>query len=221
MFPEGTPFDLRMHVFRIPVRVIPTFWLVAALLGWNPDRLDLVMIWVGCMFVSILIHELGHALTAEAFGYETDITLFHFGGFARFDPGFHLPPYRSFLITLAGPSAGFALAAVTFAVMVGLDLSRQTLHEYMAAAMYNLLWINIVWGVFNLLPLLPLDGGKLMEATLGLLGVRAATDWALKISVVVGALCAFGAFSRGITGMGLFLAFMTIQNVQLLQARRW
>jgi stage IV sporulation protein FB len=221
MFPEGTPFDLRMHVFRIPVRVIPTFWLVAALLGWDPDRLDLVMIWVGCMFVSILVHELGHALTAEAFGYESEITLFHFGGFARFDPGFHFPPYRSFLITLAGPSAGFLLAALTFAATLALRASAQPVNEYVKAAILNLMWINIVWGLFNLLPLLPLDGGKLMEAAFGLLGVRAATDWSLRISIAVGALCAWAAFSLGMTGMGLFLAFMTIQNVQMLQARRW
>ena len=61
MFTEGTPFDLRMHIVRIPVRVIPTFWLVAAYLGWNPDRLDLVGVWMLCMFFSILVHEIGRA----------------------------------------------------------------------------------------------------------------------------------------------------------------
>jgi stage IV sporulation protein FB len=218
---EGTPFDLRMHLVRIPVRVIPTFWLVAALLGWDPERFDLVAIWMLCMFVSILVHELGHALTAEAFGYETEITLYHFGGFARFNPGYDFPPIRSFLITLAGPFAGFALAGLTFAVMVGLELAEVPENEYARAAVGNLLYINIVWGLFNLLPLLPMDGGKLMEATFGLFGVRRALDWALKISVVTGALCALAAFQFGMQTMGIWLALMTVENVQHIQAQRW
>jgi len=221
MFGEGTPFDLRMHVVRIPVRVIPTFWLVAAYLGWNPDRLDLVGVWMLCMFFSILIHELGHALTAEAFGYETDITLWHFGGFARFNPGFHFPPYQSFLITLAGPFAGFALAALTFLVWLGLEFQGMADNEFVSTAIMDLLYINIFWGLFNLLPVIPLDGGRLLEATLGLCGVRAATDWALKVSLVVGALTAYGCFQIGLAGMGILLALMALESFQHLQARRW
>jgi Zn-dependent protease len=210
-----------MHIVRIPVRVIPTFWLVAALLGWNPDRFDLMAIWMVCMFFSILVHELGHALTAEAFGYETDITLYHFGGFARFNPGYHFPPGRSFLITLAGPSAGFALAALTFVVWHLIYRTEWGRNEFVDEAIGDLLWINIVWGIFNLLPLLPLDGGKLLEATFGLCGVRGATDWALKVSVATGALATIGAFQIGMQGVAIFLALMTVQNVQMLQGPRW
>jgi Zn-dependent protease len=221
MFGEGTPFDLRMHIVRIPVRVLPTFWVVAALLGWDPNRLDLVAVWMACMFFSILVHELGHALTAEAFGYQADITLYHFGGYARFDPGWHFPPHHSFLITLAGPFAGFALAALTFAVWIGFGHTEWARHQYAVAAFGDLLWINIVWGLFNLLPLLPLDGGKLLEATLGICGVRSAIDWTLKVSVVTGALAAFAAFHFQMTGMALFLGLMTVENIQQIQARRW
>jgi stage IV sporulation protein FB len=221
MFGEGTPFDLRMHIVRIPVKVIPTFWVVAALLGWDPDRMDLVAIWMACMFFSILIHELGHALTAEAFGYEADITLYHFGGFARFDPGYDFPPHKSFLITLAGPFAGFALAGLTFAVWWGIARTEWGRHEYADSAIWNLLWINIVWGVFNLLPLLPLDGGKLLEATLGIFGVRSAIEWTLKVSVLTGVLAALAAYQFHMMGVALFLGLMTVENIQQIQARRW
>jgi Zn-dependent protease len=210
-----------MHVVRIPVRVIPTFWLVAAYLGWNPDRLDLVGVWVLCMFVSILVHELGHALTAEAFGYPSDITLYHFGGFARFNPGYRFPPYQSFLITLAGPFAGFGLAAVTFAAWMGLEAGQVAANEFIGQAIMDLLYINIAWGILNLLPVLPLDGGRLMEATLGLCGVRRATDWALKVSLVTGGLLALAAFQLHMTWMGLMFALMAMDSLQQIQARRW
>src|SRR5262245_21070979 len=86
MFGEGTPFDLQMTLVRIPIRVIPTFWLMAMVLGWDPDRLDLVFLWAMCVFGSVLFHELGHALTAAAFGYDPHIVLYHFGGYAAFFP---------------------------------------------------------------------------------------------------------------------------------------
>ena len=111
-----TPLDLVFWLGRIPVRVIPTFWLMAFLLGRFQEGLDLVFIWMLCVFFSILIHELGHALVAEAFGYESEIVLHHFGGEARFNPGYRLPASRSLLISLAGPCAQLAFAAVLVVV---------------------------------------------------------------------------------------------------------
>ena len=60
-----TPFDLNFSLFGIPVRIHPFFWLVAILTGWNPYLPKLIVIWVACFFVSILVHEMGHALTAK------------------------------------------------------------------------------------------------------------------------------------------------------------
>lgn len=118
-----TPLDLVFWLGRIPVRVIPTFWLMAFLLGRFQEGLDLVFIWMLCVFFSILIHELGHALVAEAFGYESEIVLHHFGGEARFNPGYRLPASRSLLISLAGPCAQLAFAAVLVVVLIGLTVS--------------------------------------------------------------------------------------------------
>lgn len=57
-----TPYDLRFQLLGMPVRVHPLFWLVAAMLGWRNENIPLVLIWVGCVFVSILVHEYGHGL---------------------------------------------------------------------------------------------------------------------------------------------------------------
>ncbi len=218
---EGTPFDLQFPLGRIPVRVLPTFWLLAVYIRWNPDRPDLMAIWVLCLFFSILIHELGHALVAEGFGYATEITLYHFGGFARFHPGYHFPPYRSLLISLAGPFAQFFLAGLTLAVMVGYTLLEGPKHDYANAAFSDLLWINIAYPILNLFPLLPLDGGQILQALLGMAGLRTAAIWTLRVSILTGVLAAVLMVNLGATGMAIMFGLLVMQNVQDLQARAW
>lgn len=218
---EGTPFDLQFPLGRIPVRVLPTFWIASIYLGWNPDRLDLVMIWVLCVFFSILIHELGHALVAEGFGYPTEIILYHFGGLARFQPGYRFPHYRSLLISLAGPFAQFFLAGITLAVMVGYGFMNMPENEYVDDVFSNLMWINIVYAIINLFPLFPLDGGQVLEAILGMTGVRTARLWALRVSVLTGILGALLMVNLGLTGTAVMFGLLVMMNVQMLQARAW
>jgi hypothetical protein len=104
--PARTPYDLNFSLLGIPVRVHPMFWLVALLLGFrgNPKPQELVL-WVAVVFVSILVHELGHALAARAHGWEPWITLHGFGGLASYRPTRQTPRSR-ILITLAGPAPG-------------------------------------------------------------------------------------------------------------------
>lgn len=222
MFPtEGTPFDLQFPLGRIPVRVLPTFWIATAWLGWNPDRLDLVLIWVLCVFFSILIHELGHALVAEGFGYPTEIMLYHFGGLARFQPGYRFPPYQSLLISLAGPFAQFFLAGLILAAMVGYQLFNQPDHEYVEVVFNDLMWINVGFAIINLFPLFPLDGGQVLEALLGMAGVRTARLWALRVSILTGILGAVLMVNLHMTSVAVMFGLIVMMNVQELQARSW
>ncbi|HUQ69576.1 MAG TPA: site-2 protease family protein [Planctomycetaceae bacterium] len=226
MFGEGTPFDLQLHLVRIPVRVIPTFWLMAAVLGWDPDRLDLVFLWVLCVFGSVLFHELGHALTAAAFGYDPHIVLYHFGGYAAFFPDRELTPLKSLLITLAGPlpqlALGFAVLAGWFA---GYQWAAERLEpryaEYLQNTLTYLCIINIGWALMNLLPVLPLDGGQAMQAVFAGLGLRDPQGWAMKLSVFFGALATAGLYHFGGGTTALLFLMLTVQNVQALQQRRW
>ena len=79
--PAATPFDLNFRLLGIPVRISPWFWVVGLLFNLGPGvDLKFVLIWVGCVFVSILIHELGHGLTAKFFGYRPFIVLHGMGG---------------------------------------------------------------------------------------------------------------------------------------------
>jgi Zn-dependent protease len=226
MFPDATPFDLQFSLFRIPVRVIPTFWIVSALLGWNAERLDLVFVWVLCVFFSILFHELGHALTAAAFGFGPHIVLHHFGGYAAFQPGHRYDAVKSLLITLAGPLPQFMLG-VAFAITLMLTQSwfapklDERTYEYVMVVFQNMIWINVVWSLINLLPVWPLDGGQATRAILEGIGFRDGLGIALKISVGVGALATIGFFQLGLQGSAIMFLLLTMSSIQELQARRW
>jgi hypothetical protein len=90
--PQPTSADWHFEVAGIRIRVSAWFWLAAALLGWNACRsmaggdqrllLQMLGIWIGVVFVSILVHEMGHALAYRAFGQGAHIVLYHFGGLA-------------------------------------------------------------------------------------------------------------------------------------------
>lgn len=226
MFGEGTPFDLQMHLFRIPIRVIPTFWIMAAVLGWDPERLDLVFLWVMCVFGSVLFHELGHALIAEAFGYQPHIVLHHFGGYAAFQPGRDWSPFRSLMITLAGPLPQFCLGTVVFVAtpfllrFLGTRLEGRTI-EYLEFTLWSVVVINVGWSLMNLLPVLPLDGGQATRAILEGIGLRDGHGIAMKVSIGVGALVAAGMFQMGWQMTAMMFLLLTVQNLQELQARRW
>ena len=84
--PPRTPYDLNFHLFGIPVRICPWFWVAAVLLGSRSPGPVSLLIWVAAMLVSILVHELGHAAVLRRFGFPTWITLYGFGGLTGHDP---------------------------------------------------------------------------------------------------------------------------------------
>src|SRR5436309_2919858 len=108
--PRPTPFDLRFRLLGVPVTVHPLFWLGAVVLGIDiARRLDLLLIWVACVFVGVLVHEMGHALAARAFGSgEARIWLLMFGGLAM-GGGRLWARWQRIAFSLAGPAAGFLL----------------------------------------------------------------------------------------------------------------
>jgi Zn-dependent protease len=115
--------------------------------------------WVAVVFVSVLVHELGHAVAGLAFGRKVDIELHGMGGTTRL-AGEPTGPVGQFVVALAGPAAGFLLG--------GMALLAQ---PFAGAGMpgtvvADLVWANLGWGVLNLLPIRPLDGSHALEAAL-------------------------------------------------------
>lgn len=183
---------LRFHLLGFPVQIHWMFWLNTALMGGaldanSPAELRALLAWVAAVLVSILIHELGHALTMRNFGdRRVEITLFAFGGMAQ---GSRMRTrHESFMITAGGPVLQI-LAGL--AVGWGLTLWRPPtlwLHQFMDAFTV----VSLFWALLNLVPVLPLDGGRLCQTVLG----PARHKETLTISLVCAVVLAGLSFER-------------------------
>ena len=154
---------LRFRLFGIPIRVRPSFLLIAALLGFSTGELSRIVAWVVIVFFSILIHELGHALTARGFGSEVQIELNGIGGLTSWTvPAGDFGPGKRALVAAAGSGVG-----VVFGALMWLYVSNTGPYTGMAGfVLTNLIWVNLFWGLLNWLPIRPLDGGHLLESLL-------------------------------------------------------
>lgn len=148
----------------MPVTVRGSFLLIAALIGLvgvgDPAQ---TVAWIVVVFFSILIHELGHALTARGFGSEVAIELNGLGGLTRWSlPHGEITPGRRALIAAAGSATGLA-----FGGLVWLVASQFGPYPRLAAfVLESLIYVNVFWGLLNWLPIRPLDGGHLLESLL-------------------------------------------------------
>ena len=118
--PAETQFDLRWNMFGVPVRVHPMFWLMTAFLGWNltsrDNGLRLLLLWIICVFVSILLHELGHVFVGRFFGSRGHIVLYSFGGLAVGSKAL-ASRWQRIAVSLAGPLVQLLLFGILFAIV--------------------------------------------------------------------------------------------------------
>jgi Zn-dependent protease len=200
---------LTFRILGIPVRLHPSFFIVGLLLSvprsFEPAELLRVGIWLAVVFVSILWHELGHALVARAFGASPTIELGMMGGLTRTGS---LSPGRSLLVSLAGPGAGFVLGGVTWLVSSvvppppGPGLT----------AVYYAIWVNVGWGALNLLPLLPYDGGNVAVVVLDRIVRGRGSTVGRYVSVAVGAVCCALAVRVGWTWAAILAGLAALSS---------
>src|SRR5262245_55219146 len=102
-----------MRIFGIPISVDLSFFMIAVVLGApRLSRPALLAQWVAVVLVGVVVHELGHALVGRVFGLKPRIHLYGMGGLTTWEAGRELSPLRSVAVSLAGPFAGFGLAAL-------------------------------------------------------------------------------------------------------------
>lgn len=177
-----TSLDVRFQIFGIPVRIHPVFWLSSAFLVWNGREPQLIFPGIICVLVSVLVHELGHAIMSRRYGYPSEIVLFFLGGYATSS---RFSTWKSVKVSIAGPAAGFALFLLTdLAFNYMTEYHRQVLIDYPVvwSCFLHLLFMNLMWNVINLIPTLPLDGGNIMQALVSRYGAPRAGEKVKKIS---------------------------------------
>lgn len=144
---------------KITFRLDPLFLVLAFGIGWlNSATIAGIFLWAIVVFVSILVHELGHALTAISFGQSAEVTFMPLGGLTSRQGG-ALSPLKEFIIVLNGPLAGFGLY---FACRFFLGFFETNTTSPIAYMLLIGTYVNLIWTILNLLPILPLDGGKLL-----------------------------------------------------------
>ncbi len=242
--PPPTRFDLHFSIAGIPIRVHPVFWVIAILFGSASGSLLDLLIWVLAVFVSILIHELGHAFMMRAYGQPSSILLYHGGGLTIPEPagwggrgaGVSLSPGQEIMISLAGPFTGFlftvlliggsaagggtVMAGYLFGVLpfpvVRLPAGGQILNNVVA----TLIWINLLWGLINLLPVFPLDGGQVSRNLLFKLDPLNGVNRSIRISMITGIVFALiGLILFGSIYIALLFGFLAFQSYMMLRNR--
>jgi len=194
------------------VRIHPTFWLTAFLLGMGRAALVATLVgWLLVVLVSILAHELGHAVVAARWGVVYRITLHGAGGETTWRPLARIGAWQHVAVSLAGPVAGFGLALAGWLLQGMLSSSGPWL---LALAANDLVRVNVAWGLFNLLPIAPLDGGQALRTWLGdRWGERG--EWAAAGIGLVAALAGLvAALLAGQTWAALVLGIYGIHNGQ-------
>ncbi|MBN2116819.1 MAG: hypothetical protein JW730_09620 [Anaerolineales bacterium] len=239
-----TRYDLRFSIAGTPIRVHPSFWLIAIVFGVSGDIL-LLPIWVLVVFVAILIHEWGHALAFRRHGQRSEILLYMMGGLTIPEPVYwgsgvgnaSLTANQHIFISLAGPGAGFLLAAlvwggvllaggsVSIIMLLGfIPLPWDVLMPFggrlLAAFVTMLLSVSIFWGLINLMPVYPLDGGSVARNIFVQADPIDGVRKSLWLSVIAGGVVALVGliFFRSIFIAFLF-ALLAYQSYQALQHR--
>jgi Zn-dependent protease/CBS domain-containing protein len=198
--------DVRAHVTFL-VLLVWIAWANYVTIGTLAAALDGVVL-TCLVFVIIVAHEFGHALTARHFGIRTrNITLLPIGGVSSLE---RMPdnPRQELLVALAGPAVNFGLATVLAGIALALGeklLPTESVSMTPASLLVQLFWINLGLGLFNLLPAFPMDGGRVLRA---LLAMRVSDIRATRIAAGIGQTMAivFGIVGLFVSPLLVFIA---------------
>lgn len=185
------------NISGIPIRIHLSFFL---LLGWvafeefqRSGQPIQEVLFIVAIFACVLLHELGHALMAKRYNIKTrDIVLYPFGGIAALMG--QAKPFPELLIAVAGPLVNVVIAAALYFI---LDFS--TVEEMLVnpGILTRIFIANVFLVVFNMIPAFPMDGGRILRATLQLLKIPHATKISSRLSQILSILMGLAALYSG------------------------
>jgi len=186
--------------------------------GQNIAQIAWSVLFILCVFATVLLHELGHAVTAKNFNIKTnDITLLPIGGIARLE---RLPekPSEELMVAIAGPMVNIALALLIFLFIHYPNNSEEMIAKLSGGIngnnfLLNFFLVNIFLALFNLIPAFPMDGGRMLRAVLS---YKLKRNVATKIAARIGQLLAIGFIILGFS-YNPFLIFIGVFVIMAAQ----
>jgi Zn-dependent protease len=212
--PEQTP-RRGLQVFGFPLRIDPFFFVTAWLIGGRQEP-QWMVIWVVLVLVGVLAHELGHAFAGRRLGLEPWIRLIAFGGMTGWMRPKELTNGQQILISAAGPAVGITIGATVLAASAAGVFAGAS--PAVTRVLTDVVWINLGWGVLNLLPILPLDGGHIASSLSGMVAGRNGRLAARVFSIVLTVTIGLWALLAGQWWIAVLGVVLTIANVQGLRA---
>ena len=166
--------------------------------GHNAEQIMWAVIFILSIFVTVFLHELGHALAAKKYNIKTkDITILPIGGLARLE---RIPekPKEELIVAIAGPAVNIALALITGLFITLPEIKELTIQlsggVNQSNFFLNFFIVNIWLALFNLIPAFPMDGGRVLRA---ILSMKVERHIATKIAARIGQLLAVGFIFLG------------------------
>jgi Zn-dependent protease len=205
---------LQFSILGFRVTVQPTFWITNLLFGLGllqgPNgHWLLLLILFAVVFLSILWHELGHALAFRRFGVESEIVLYTFGGLAIPVGRRNLTRRQDIIVSAAGPLFQLLIGVpVWWGYKQGMFDDLIINRPFAWPVIWWMMLINLGWALANLVPVFPLDGGHICHS---LLGPR-REKLALQISLVCAAGASVACFSYKMVFGGIFFAMLAWNN---------
>lgn len=158
-------WDVKFRIFGVDARVHPSFWVGSVILAWSGQNGMRLMALVALIFVSIFVHEMGHALVGKYYGdRRPSIVLWALGGF--YEPGRTARHGQAIRMLLAGPGAGFVQGLIALAVYYAAEAKMIPMTDLAWDVLLNALLFNFGWGTINLIPVYFLDGGRILQEVL-------------------------------------------------------
>jgi Zn-dependent protease len=208
--------QFKFSLFKIPFIVGIEFFLLAVLLAANrisqPSR---ILIWVGVVFLSIIIHELGHAFSFRIFGYSPRIRLHSFGGETSISGENHLKPWQDIVVGLAGPLSGILCGGSLYLIYLFLPQS-----VILNDIMNDVIRVNIGWSIINLFPLYPLDGGQITKTVIASIFKKRGELIFYIFSMTIALGLAMLSLYYQSYWIALVTGFLFIQNIQTFRYMR-
>jgi len=240
--PESRVGEWRFHLFGIEVRVKFWFWFATLLFCGDRDTRS-ALIWIAVCFVSILLHEFGHVIAFRLFGSDAHAVLYGFGGLAVPDREIR-GTLAQFVVAMAGPIAGFLFTAVLIAtgnifgaqthigwhmflpvISAWPDVTTANVARLQSTYLWyvllnDLLFVNFFWGLVNLLPVFPLDGGHASRAVFERRDPINGRRTAYLVSAIAGAAAALFGVVQGNLYLILLFGILAATSAQRFEGER-